>query len=316
MNSAIKKRCCICGSKLTIELKDVFDTRFGIESRYDIGRFAICGIEQILPFPSIKDLKDLYETYYNFGGEKDTGYTDFRDYFILSGIYRFWLTVDGDISFHKQKGFGRLLDIGCNEGRGLSIYKKNGFEVEGLELNEQAAAEARRHGFNVYSDPVEQFEQAEGYDVVVLSNVLEHSIDPKRMLYHVFRILKPGGQVWISCPNNRSWLRYLFGRYWINWHVPFHLFHFSRKTIEQLLERCGFEINKIKFATPSHWMTQSLLAAIFSTPDQPTRQLRSPFLVASLMIFCRFTLFPFLWLGNLTGRGDCLIVEAVVRAKV
>ncbi len=84
--------------------------------------------------------KDLYETYYNFGGEKGTIYTGFREYFFSSVLCRFWLIVDGDISFHNQKGSGRLLDVGCNEGRGLSIYQKNGFEAEGLELNEQAAA--------------------------------------------------------------------------------------------------------------------------------------------------------------------------------
>ena len=83
--------------------------------------------------------KDLYETYYNFGGEKGTIYTGFREYFFSSVLCRFWLIVDGDISFHNQKGSGRLLDVGCNEGRGLSIYQKNGFEAEGLEMNEQSA---------------------------------------------------------------------------------------------------------------------------------------------------------------------------------
>jgi hypothetical protein len=37
-----------------------------------------------------------------------------------------------------------LLDVGCNEGRGLSLCADNGFQAEGLELNEAAAALARR----------------------------------------------------------------------------------------------------------------------------------------------------------------------------
>ena len=48
---------------------------------------------------------------------------------------------------------------------------------------------------------------AEAYDVAVLSNVLEHALDPAVMLCDVARILKPGGEVWISCPNAASWLR-------------------------------------------------------------------------------------------------------------
>ena len=71
------------------------------------------------------------------------------------------------------------------------------------------------------------FRPAERYDVVVLSNVLEHFLDPKAALADIARILRPGGELWISCPNARSWLRALCGRAWINWHVPFHIVHFT-----------------------------------------------------------------------------------------
>jgi 2-polyprenyl-3-methyl-5-hydroxy-6-metoxy-1,4-benzoquinol methylase len=313
MNSASKKRCFICGSRLTIELKAVFDTRFGIEDEYDIGRCEVCGLIQTVPSPSSEELKQLYEKYYNFGGSKKSLYTKLRKTFLESVFYRLWMAIDGDICFHSRRGKGRLLDIGCNEGRGLRIYKANGFDAEGFELNEVAAKEARAKGFTVYTEAVENSQPEQPYDVIVLSNVLEHSLDPKNMLFHVHRILKPGGQVWISLPNVNSWLRHIFGKYWINWHVPFHLFHFSSKTLGQLLQRSGFETTDFKYVTPSHWVSQSILAAIFAKPGRQTRQLRSSLLVASFMMFCRFLLFPFLWLGNLTGHGDCLVVEAVAR---
>ena len=172
------------------------------------------------------------------------------------------MAIDGDISFHSHRGQGRLLDVGCNEGRGLVIYQRNGFDPEGLELNEKAAQDARLAGFTVHTETLEEFQPEEPFDIVVLSNVLEHTPDPKNMLENVSRVLKPGGQIWISCPNSQSWLRKLFGRSWINWHVPFHLFHFSSKTLAQLLQLSGFEITELKCATPSHWMPQSIVAAI------------------------------------------------------
>ena len=106
--------------------------------------------------------------------------------------------------------------MGCNEGRGLRIYKQNRFLAERLELNERAAAEARKRGFRVFTDSLETFHSEQLYDVVVLSHVLEHSLKPREMLTHVARILKPDGQVWISCPNIESWQRDVFGRYWLN----------------------------------------------------------------------------------------------------
>lgn len=68
-------KCIVCSSKVTVELQSLFDTRFGIEGEYDIGRCEACGTEQILPLPSPENLKNLYDIYYNFGGEKGTIYT-------------------------------------------------------------------------------------------------------------------------------------------------------------------------------------------------------------------------------------------------
>ena len=303
-------KCVLCGSGLKLIFRNIFDARFGIKGKYKIGRCGACGIEQISSIPSHKDLKDLYETHYNFGGEKGTIYTRFRARFFSSVFYRFWLAIDGDISFYGLKGSGWLLDVGCNEGRGLSIYQRNGFDVEGLELNEQAAAEARKCGHTVFTNPLENFQLEQPYDVVVLSNVLEHSLDPKNMLFHVHRILKPGGKVWISLPNANSWLRYIFGGYWINWHVPFHIVHFSPEALKRLLQDEGFNVDHVAHKTPALWVAHSIISFLFSKPGYMNRYLRSPLLVGSLMLFIRFVLFPLLWLGNLTGHGDCLVVEA------
>lgn len=303
-------KCLVCGSKVTAEIQGLFDTRFGIKNVWNIGRCIDCGLEQTIPTPSSEELKKLYETFYNFGGEKGTFYTRLRARFLSSVFYRVWLAIDGDVSFHSVKGSGRLLDIGCNEGRGLQIHRANGFEAEGLELNEVAVEEARAKGLTVYAEAVEDFQPEQPYAVVVLSNVLEHSLDPRNMLYHVQRILKPGGKVWISCPNSRSWLRYVFGRYWINWHVPFHIVHFSPEALKRLLQDAGFSVDHIAHKTPALWVAHSIISFLFSKPGHMNRYLRSPFLVASLMLVIRFVLFPLLWLGNLSGHGDCLVVRA------
>lgn len=303
-------RCLLCNNELILSEQDVYDTRFGLDQRYEIARCPICKTEQIQPVPSFGELCDLYKRFYNFLGINDTRYTAYRERFLQSVFYRFWLSVDGDVSFHCRKGTGNLLDIGCNEGRGLVFFKKNGFYAEGLEVNENAAAAARLKGFNVYSIPLESFVPQSQYEVSVLTNVIEHSLDPKRMLKNTSRLLRNGGQLWLSCPNGRSWLRSLFGRYWINWHVPFHILHFSATGLKRLLDEAGFEIAEIRQETPSLWVAHSMIARLFARRGKPTRQLRNPLLVAGLMLFVRGFLFPVLWLGNKLGRGDCLVVTA------
>jgi hypothetical protein len=105
-------------------------------------------------------------------------------------------------------------------------------------------------------------------------------------------------------------LRSAFGRYWINWHVPFHVTHFSPDTLQKLLTQSQFEIASLRQETPALWVAHSIIARLFAKPGQPTSQLRSALLVASLILLIRGLLFPLLWLGNLGKRGDCLVVVA------
>jgi SAM-dependent methyltransferase len=302
--------CVVCSGFLEASATGLFDTRFGIPGEGEARRCPECGWEQLFPLPTAARLKDLYERYYNFGGEHDTLYTRLRERFFSTYLHRLWAFLDGDISFYTRKGSGLLLDIGCNEGRGLTIYSLNGYKVEGLELNEMAAAVARRKGFAVHTATLERFTPDTLFDVAVLSNVLEHSLDPVQMLSDVRRILKPGGQVWISCPNSRSWLRSFFKKYWINWHVPFHIVHFSPSTLETTLTRGGFTNAQVCQITPSLWVASSVIARMFARPGHPTRQLRNPFLVFALMLVARLVCFPLLIVGNRCGRGDCLIAIA------
>jgi SAM-dependent methyltransferase len=310
VSASRESRCIVCTSPLDESVRELFDTRFGIDGRYEARHCSRCGLEQLFPIPAPLQIKQLYESYYNFGGERGTLYMTLREWFFSSVLYRLWVRLDGDISFHTLRGRGRLLDIGCNEGRGLSIYTRNGFQVEGLELNEKAAAIARERGFSVSTDVLDDFIPAIPYDVAVLSNVLEHSLDPKAMLLSVRRVLKPGGQVWISCPNSRSWLRSLFGPSWINWHVPFHVVHFSSQSLPHLLTDTGFTQAQIRQITPALWVASSLIARAFARRGRPTRQLRNPWLVFSLVLAARAVLFPLLYVGNRLGRGDCLVVVA------
>jgi len=297
-------------------IAEVYDTRFGISRPYQIKECSSCKLEQTQPLPTVEELKLLYETYYNYGGEAGSGenfYVQLRKLLQNSWLWHLWLKIDGDISFHSISGKGRLLDVGCNEGRGLIFYQNCGYSVEGLELNSKAAQVARNKGYVVHSALIEQFEPISKYDIVVLSNVLEHSLDPVEMLKNVARILNPGGEVWISCPNSQSWLRSMFGHYWINWHVPFHISHFSARTLSNILQKSGFQIKNIRQETPALWVAHSFLAIIFSKPGFPTRQLRSVTLVASLMLLIRGFLFPLLWLGNRLGKGDCLQCISIKR---
>jgi len=118
--------------------------------------------------------------------------------------------------------------------------------------------------------------------------------------------------VWISCPNSKSWWRSFFGGKWINWHVPFHILHFSPDTLVALLKSEGFTAIELRNITPSLWVASSIITRLFANKGKPTRQLRNPFLLFGLMLAIRLLLFPMLFLCNRSGHGDCLVVTAVL----
>jgi len=303
-------RCLLCEGQVERSMSGLFDTRFGIDAEFEVGTCTQCGAELTFPIGGAKDLEALYAAHYNFSGETGTLYTRLRDRALGSRVYKAWLHLDGDVSFYLRKGTGRLLDVGCNEGRAMLQFRRNGWETEGLELNPQAANAARLRGFTVHEEALEELQVDRKYDVVVMSNVLEHVRAPAGFLRHAKRVLRPGGEIWISCPNATSWLRRVFGRYWINWHVPFHLVHFSEPILEGALENAGLQIHRTQQVTPTLWVAQSLIARMFAIRGRSTSELRNPLLVVALVPTLRLFMHPVLAYFDRTGRGDCIVVTA------
>ncbi|TFG50746.1 MAG: class I SAM-dependent methyltransferase [Candidatus Brocadiia bacterium] len=306
--------CLICGRELKPALTHLFDDRYNSPGTYDILRCCQCGLMQTWPQPNASEIEEIYKRYYNCDCEKAEAYTIIRRRFISSLWYRPWLKLDGDICFHLRQGKGRLLDVGCNEGRGLGFYSQNGFQSEGLEINVKAAAVARARGFTVHTMPLGQFNPSGFFDVIVLSNVLEHALDPIEMLKHVHRLLQPNGQVWISCPNADSLWRYRLGRYWIHWHLPFHLWHFSPRSLEAMLTLAQFQIMKMQTFNPAIWIAQGLSLAMGRRLKLSNSVYRSAAVISALTIALRLLLL-FIRKKSSSLSGDCLTITARPSAK-
>ncbi|MCX5892934.1 MAG: hypothetical protein NTW80_08200, partial [Deltaproteobacteria bacterium] len=120
----------------------------------------------------------------------------------------------------------------------------------------------------------------------------------------------PGGEVWISCPNAESLWRRVFGRGWINWHVPYHLWHFSPRTLETVLGRAGFGLREVQSFTPALWLAQSSCISRGTGAGRVSRLLRSAPVVAGLMLMARLLVLPFFSRANRRLRGDCLVATA------
>jgi len=116
----------LCGSALEVVLSGLTDNRLGSPGSYEIRRCVHCGLEQTFPIPSVSELKELYETYYNFGGETVHATTRWRERFLFSFLYRVWygsMAMARFISGAAQADFwisGAMRVADCGSTRGMA----------------------------------------------------------------------------------------------------------------------------------------------------------------------------------------------------
>lgn len=156
---------------------------------------------------------------------------------------------------------GSLLDVGCFSGVFLSHAKKRGFQCTGVEPNEDACLHVRKaQGLEVVNGSLESacFE-TDRFSVVSIQDVIEHVPDPLRELREIFRILRPGGWLVLSTPNVKGLpqrviktLRWFTGRTFCPIDgVPWHLWGFTRSSLQRCVEKAGFALAEITWLEPS-----------------------------------------------------------------
>lgn len=103
---------------------------------------------------------------------------------------------------------GLLLDVGCGDGNFLHIASQV-YEVEGVEVNPQTADIASNF-FTIHRDYLENLNLKPRYDVVTLNQILYGVPDPVSLFSEIYKVLKPGGILYINTPNSDSYAMDLF----------------------------------------------------------------------------------------------------------
>ena len=135
-----------------------------------------------------------------------------------------------------------LLDIGCGEGHFLYMAKKMNWQAKGIDKAPYAVEICKKFNINAErSDLLSLDLENDYYDVITMFEVLEHLTHPEEYLLKVRDILRKGGIFIITTPNFNCLTRLLLQKRWscIN---KEHLFYFTPKTINLLLEKCNFRV--------------------------------------------------------------------------
>ena len=145
----------------------------------------------------------------------------------------------------------KLLDVGCGYGFFSHEALKNGFEVTALEL---AAIERKiatqMTGLIPVAKSFEDFQyDGQLYDVVLMSQILEHAFDINLWMTKAYNILKPNGLISIALPNYMSIFRKIMQSNDPFICPPAHLNFFSRKSLSLLLSNHKFKICSVQYVS-------------------------------------------------------------------
>ena len=121
-----------------------------------------------------------------------------------------------------------VLDVGC----GVKPYKKyiKAKKYIGIDV-EVSGHDPANINADQYFDGLNIPFEGNTYDMVICMDVLEHAVDPDRLVREIYRVLKPGGLLYISVP-------FIFGQH----EEPYDFRRYTSYGIKKFMELNGFLI--------------------------------------------------------------------------
>ena len=221
---------------------DILYTKNG----YDIILCKICGFKHIIPIPDEPELTQIYkEDYYSVEKplyiermEKDKEWWDL--------VYSDRYDIFEQYLDSEERS---ILDVGSGTGYFLLYGKKRGWITQGIEPSRQAAHYSKNIlGLNIIEDFLNEktSKALPKFDVIHMSEVLEHISDPGQLLKITTSLLKYNGILCISVPNDSNPIQLAlekvdnFTPWWFA--PPHHINYFDFNSLRTFISKMNYEI--------------------------------------------------------------------------
>lgn len=248
----ISLECPFCKNKAA--KSTVFENTLFNNKTFEYKKCSACKLIYVQPFPNQEDYIAMYPPSYQGEIIEDAEYE--RDFNKIISLVE------------KHAKGKKILDFGCGNGAFLAQAAKKKYEGFGIEFDDNLIAELKKKHKNCRFDSVSNFvNNTEKFDVIHMSNVLEHLTNPKEVMEQLQKNLNNDGIFLIYGPIENNYniallvrKLFFFTRKIIlkknNTHAPVHIFYSNAKNQSNFfkhldLNEIVFEINEQAWPFPS-----------------------------------------------------------------
>jgi len=218
-------KCYLCGSSQSTVMASPEEIRFGcFASSRRVEKCLACGLVQLYPPWSRKELDSLYRTYWrqeDFRGQRRK---------IKVSRYLAGMIGKGEVA----------LEIGAGHGDNVRWLRRMGFNVYGIDKDPSVC-----DGRIIVNADVEKVRLKRRCDFIYAIHLFEHLADPRWFIGWLVKNLAPAGRFALEIPNVDDPLRVLYKNKAFQkfcWY-PYHLFFYSRDTAERMFRGTGIDVN-------------------------------------------------------------------------
>ncbi len=232
--------CPVCGYRISEPYLNCKDHSVSGEE-FSLVQCKNCSFVYTNPRPNEKQIGKYYQSV-NYISHTDTNKG------IINKVYHLVRkkTIADKINLvNRLHEKGNLLDIGCGTGFFLENCQKQGWRSKGIEPDEGARSIAQnRLNVPIEKDLLTSFLD-EKFDILTLWHVLEHIHELNKTVEKIVSIMSGDAKVIIAVPNISSYDAKRYNKYWAAYDLPKHLYHFSKKTLELLMNNHGIKLVEI-----------------------------------------------------------------------
>jgi SAM-dependent methyltransferase len=245
--------CGCCGS--TCELIYSAHPGYRLATAYDLYHCRVCDTSQASPLTVDVEVYDAiyaqiekipgYERYVGYARSLPTERCALDHLASLEDVY--WAIREQLRSRPEKPQELRVLDAGSGQGHLAYALARAGYDVHGVDVSEVAVAQATtRFGELFEHADVREFARTRRatFDVVTMTEVIEHVPNVSALVSSVLELLRPGGELLVTTPNKTS---FAANAVWGTENPPVHLWWFSENSMTALGGRLGSDVRFVDF---------------------------------------------------------------------